>query len=336
MPDSLRQEIQSYLDRIAFRSKPTHYTGSLAFGFVYDSNRNSAPRSGSVLFQDIPIDLPDNQHEHSDKGFLSIGSFRFDHDLGYQEKHNVFGGVLVLRDDQLHLNEQNLQSYVLDVGGTYHAPWVDLTLNPTYTKLRLGDQSYYDAYGGRLRLDHKIDESLAVYAEYQGQFERFKAITPSPSSIDRTGARHDVRSGITWNATPTLQLNTEFDYTRKDAHRDYVAYNGYALVGNVTYLLGGGQFLLVNAQGERDNYVNPDFFVSAARRQDTIIRVRGTYGAPLGFFAGLIDSPDALPSYIADITFTGAVEWLDNGSNIPNDDFSNMKAQFLLTKRWDF
>ena len=336
MPDSLRQEIQAYLDRIAFRRQATHYSATLAFGAVYDSNRNSAPRSGSVLFQDMPIDLPDNQHEHSDKGFLSIGTFRFNHDLGYQDKHELFGGILLLRDDQLHLNEQNLQSYVLDMGATYHSPWVDMTINPTYTKLRLGDQSYYDAYGGRFRLDHKIDESLAVYAEYTGQFERFKAITPSPSSIDRTGARHDLRSGIYWNATPTLQFNTEFDYTRKDAHRDYVAYNGYALVGNMTYLLDGGQFLLLNAQGERDNYVNPDFFVSAARRSDTILRVRGTYGAPLGFFAGLIDSPDALPSYFADITFTGALEWLDNASNIPNDDFSNLKAQFLLTKRWDF
>lgn len=336
MPDSLRREIQGYLDRISFRKKRTRFSASLSFGNTFDTNRNAAPRSGQVLFLDIPLSVPDAQREHSDIGLLSIGTFRVRHDLGFQEKHEVFGGLTIFRDDQLHLNEQNLQSYVFDAGGTYRSQWVDVTLNPIYTKLRLADQSYYDAYGGKLRLDKRVDSAFQVYSEYSGVYEQFRGITFSPSSVDRNGGRHDIRIGLLWTVLPTLQLNFEYDYTRKNARRSYVAYSGHALQGNLTYLMDGGQFFLFQASGERDNYDDADQLVSARTRQDTLFRLRATYGAPLGFFAGLAGAQEYLPDYISDITFTGTLERLDSASNLQNYDYSNVKAQFLLTKRWEF
>lgn len=337
MPDSLRQEIKAYLDRIAFRKKSTRFSASLSFGAAYDSNRNAAPRSGSSLFIDTPVPVADASREHSDKALLSIGSFRVRHDLGYQDKHEVFGGITLFRSDQLHLNEQNLQSYIFDAGGTYKSDWVDVTINPAWTKLRLADQSYYDSYGGRFRLDKTVDQSFAVYAEYAGVYEKFRGITFSTSSVDRTGGRQDVRLGVNWTILPTLLLNFEYDYTRKNARKSYVAYDANALSGNLTYLMDGGSFLLFTAMGERDQYDDQDPFVSARTRQDTIMRFRGTYGAPLGYFADLVTGDkETLPSYISDITFTGALEWLDSASNLPNYDYSNLKAQFLLTKRWEF
>ncbi len=337
MPDSLRKEIQGYLDRISFRKKLTRFSASLSFGFAYDSNRNAAPRSGDVLFIDIPLEVSDNQREHSDKSFLSIGSLRVRHDLGYQEKHEVFAGLSFYRQDDLHLNDQSLQSYAFDAGGTYKSDWVNVTLQPTHTRIRLADQSYYEATGGRFRLDKKVDKSFDVYADYTGVYENFRGITTSPTSVDRTGGRQEIHAGFTWTVTPTLQLNFEYDYIRKNTRESYVAYDGYQLQGNLTYLMDGGQFLLISASGERDVYDDADPFVSAMRRRDTIMRWRGTYGAPLGFFADLA-SGDAgtLPDYIADITFTGAVEWLDSASILPNYDYSNLRAQFLVTKRWDF
>ncbi|MBL8707482.1 MAG: tetratricopeptide repeat protein [Rhodospirillales bacterium] len=337
MPDSLRQEIQSYLDRIQFRQKRTRYSASLSFGTAYDSNRNAAPRSGESLFMDMPVPVADASREHSDKALLSIGTFRVRHDLGYQEKHEVFGGLTLYRADQLHLNEQNLQSYVFDVGATYRSDWVDVTINPAWTKLRLADQSYYDSYGGRFRLDKKVDQSLDVYGEYTGVYEDFRGITFSTSSVDRTGGRHDARFGVNWVIMPTLQVNFEYDWIRKNARKSYVAYSGHALSGNLTYLMDGGSFFLFTAMGERDQYDDPDLFVSGRTRQDTIMRFRGTYGAPLGYFADLVTGEkETLPSYVADITFTGALEWLDSASNLQNYDYSNLKAQFLLTKRWEF
>lgn len=337
MPDSLRQEIQSYLDRIQFRQKRTRFSASLSFGAAYDSNRNAAPRSGESLFMDMPVPVADSSREHSDKGLLSIGTFRVRHDLGYQEKHEVFGGLTIYRADQLHLNEQNLQSYVFDVGATYRSDWVDVTINPAWTKLRLADQSYYDSYGGRFRLDKKVNQTFDVYAEYTGVYEDFRGITFSTSSVDRTGGRQDVRMGVNWVILPTLQLNFEYDYIRKNARKSYVSYYGQALSGNLTYLMDGGSFFLLTAMGERDQYDDPDLFVSGRTRQDTIMRFRGTYGAPLGYFADLVTGEkETLPSYVADITFTGALEWLDSASNLQNYDYSNLKAQFLLTKRWEF
>jgi len=337
MPDSLRKEIQAYLDRINFRKKLTRYSASLSFGFSYDSNRNAAPRSGGVLFLDTPLDVSDNQREHSDKSFLTMGSFRVRHDLGFQEKHEVFGGVSVFRQDDLHLNDQSLQSYSIDVGGTYKSDWVNVTVNPSHTRLRLADQSYYEATGGRFRLDKKATKEFDVYGEYYGVREHFRGITTSPSSVDRTGGRQEVHFGTTWTLMPTLQLNFEADAIRKNARQSYVAYDGYMLQGNLTYLMPQGQFFLFAASGELDIYDDPDLFVSASTRRDTIMRLRATYGAPIGFFADLTSGDQGtLPDYIADITFTGALQWLDNASNIPNYDYSNLSAQFLVTKRWEF
>lgn len=337
IPESLRQEIQTYLDRIAFVTKPTHYSASLSFGGAYDSNRNFAPRSGQSLVNNTVVDVADSQREHSGKGFLSIGTFRVRHDLGFEAKHEAFGGVTIFRDDQLHLNEQNLQSYVFDGGGTFRSEWVNVTINPAWSKLRLADQSFYDSYGGRLRLEKRVDEIFEAYAEYQGVYEKFRAITFSPTSTERTGGRHDVRLGVNWTLQPNIQLNFEYNRTRKDARKSFNAYDAHTLTGNMTYLMDGGQFLLLTATGERDQYDDPDLTVSDRTRQDTIMRYRATYGAPLGFFADLVTGEqETLPSYIADITFTGALEWLDSASNIKNYDYSNLKAQFLLTKRWEF
>jgi tetratricopeptide (TPR) repeat protein len=337
MPDSLRKEIQSYLDRIGYRRKLTHYSASLSFGFSYDSNRNAAPRSGGVLFLDTPLEVSDNQREHSDKSFLSIGSFRVRHDLGFQEKHEVFGGVSIFRQDDLHLNDQNLQSYSINAGGTYKSDWVNVTVNPSHVRLRLADQSYYEATGGTFRLDKKATKEFDVYGEYYGVREHFRGITTSPSSVDRTGGRQEVHLGTTWTLSPVLQLNFEADVIRKNARQSYVAYDGYQLQGNLTYLMPQGQFFLFSASGELDIYDDPDLFVSASTRRDTIMRLRGTYGAPLGFFADLVSGDQGtLPDYIADITFTGALQWLDNASNLPNYDYSNLSAQFLVSKRWEF
>ena len=73
----------------------------------------------------------------------------------------------------------------------------------------------------------------------------------------------------------------------------------------------------------------------------------GTINSPIttigssSFGSGTAGSKLTLPNamntaVIGDITFTGALEWLDSASNLPNYDYSNLKAQFLLTKRWEF
>lgn len=53
-------------------------------------------------------------------------------------------------------------------------------------------------YGGRFRLEKKVDQTFDVYGEYTGVYEDFRGITTSTSSVDRTGGRQDVRLGVNW------------------------------------------------------------------------------------------------------------------------------------------
>ena len=57
MPDSLREEVDHYLEQIALRRKATRYSATVGGGMQWDSNRNAGPDGDRVLFLDTPFDL---------------------------------------------------------------------------------------------------------------------------------------------------------------------------------------------------------------------------------------------------------------------------------------
>ena len=88
IPADARAEIEAYIERIALARRATRYTATLSAGAHYDTNRAASPRGETRLFFDIPIPVGD---EEDDVGFLGIDSFRVDHDLGFQDRHELFG-----------------------------------------------------------------------------------------------------------------------------------------------------------------------------------------------------------------------------------------------------
>ena len=73
IPDDVRAEVDRYLERIALARRVTRYTATLSVGMHIDTNRNAAPRTGTLLFLNIPIAAGDRV---DDIGYLAVGMSR--------------------------------------------------------------------------------------------------------------------------------------------------------------------------------------------------------------------------------------------------------------------
>ena len=94
MPDSLREEVDYYLEQIALRRKTTRYSATLGGGMQWDSNRNAGPGGDEVLFLDTPFQLVEGKKQSDFSGVMLAG-LRAQHDLGYDAGHMLVGGLQV-------------------------------------------------------------------------------------------------------------------------------------------------------------------------------------------------------------------------------------------------
>ena len=335
IPADVRAEVDSYLERIAVRRRVTRYTASLSLGAHYDTNRPSNPRSGTRLFFDAPIVV---DRAEGDVGYLAIASLRVDHDLGYQERHELFGSLTYYHDDQVQQDTQDLQSFTVEAGGVYRSQFWDIDVVPSVfrTHLRLSRETFFQDIGANLRFEREFGPRIKAFASTRYADQTFSPINENTTSQQRDGRQIEGMVGATWAYSPTMRISGDLLHFDKRAKGnggvEFFSYDRDQVRLTHTWLLGGGQFVLNHVSYQRDRYEEPDVAVSARTRHDDIFRYRFTYGAPLGFFFG----PGTLWREIEDITLTASGEFLRSRSNLNNFDFKNFKAQGLLTKTWRF
>ena len=331
----VRAEVDSYLARIKRQRQTTRYTASLSLGAHYDTNRPANPRSGTRLFFDTPIVV---DREEGDVGYLGIASLRVDHDLGYQERHELFGTLTYYHDEQTQQDTQDLQSFIVEAGGVYRSPFWDIDVVPSVfrTHLRLSRETFFQDFGANLRFEREFGPGIKAFASTRLSDQTFSPINENTTSQERDGRQIEGMVGAAWAYSPTMRISGDllhFDKRAKGSGGiEFFSYDRDQIRLTHTWLLGGGQFVLNHFSYQRDRYEEPDAAVSGRTRHDDIFRYRITYGAPLGFFFG----PGTLWPEIEDITFTASGEFLRSRSNLNNFDFKNFKAQGLLTKTWRF
>ena len=327
----VRAEVDSYLARIKRQRQTTRYTASLTLGVHYDSNRPSAPRRGTRLLFDVPVDV---SGEEDDVGYLGIVSLRVDHDLGYQDRHELFGMVTYYHDEQVTQDTQDVQSFMVEAGGIYRSPFWDIDVVPSVfrTHLRLSRETFFQDIGANLRFERDFTPRIKAFASTRISDQTFSPITETRTAQDRDGRQIEGMVGGRYVISPTMRISGDLLHLDKSAKGEFFSYYRDQVRLEHTWLLGGGQFLLNLFSYQRDRYAKSDQAVSASKRRDDIFRYRLTYGAPLGFFFG----SGTLWGGIEDITLTATGEWLRSHSNLNNFDFKNFKGQGLLTKTWRY
>ncbi len=340
--EEMRTEIDRFLDRIRDARRRTRYAASVSFGMHLDTNRTSAPRSNLRLVGDVPVTVA---RAEADFGYIGVATIQANHDLGYQEGHEVFGSLTYFHDDQTVEDSLDLQSFSVEVGGTMVRAFEEIDVTPSLfrTFVSLSREDFLRETGASIRLDRPFGPTLSGYTAFTLSNQTFHQISENPSESERNGRQFSFAVGGSYLISPAQLLALELLHLDKRSKGDVNAASGLVeeflsfereqLRLNHTWLLGGGQFLLNSFTYQRDRYEDPDsVFVSNSTRRDDIFRYRLTYGAPLSFFFG----DETLPEQLADITFTPSVEALRSRSNLNNNDYKNLKAQVLLTKSWRF
>ncbi len=327
----VRAEVDSYLARIKRLNQTTRYTASLSLGAHYDTNPAAAPRTGTNLVGDVPVNV---SKAEDDVGYLGIVSLRVDHDLGYQDSHELFGVVTYYHDEQVTQDTQDTQSFIVGAGGIYRSPFWDIDVVPSVfrTHVRLSRETFFQDIGANLRFERDFTPRIKAFASARISDQTFSPILETRTAQDRDGRQIEGMVGGTYVISPSMRISGEFLHLDKSAKAEFFSYYRDQVRIEHTWLLGGGQFLLNLISYQRDRYAKSDQAVSASKRRDDIFRYRFTYGAPLGFFFG----SGTLWGGIEDITLTATGEWLRSHSNLNNFDFKNFKAQGLLTKTWRY
>jgi len=332
LPADVRSQVDGFLTDIGRRRQTTRYTASISMGFHSDTNRNAAPSSKTQLLFDNVIT---GATPHKDTGILSIGNVSFVHDLGFQDRHEIFGSFTFYQDRQRDLKNLDIQSFSVHAGGIYKAPWADITLSGSGSHMRLSGHTYLRQLTGTLKVEHEVNPRFRIYLQGQNGYQKFEPVNDNQTAWYRKGPFWNVTGGLNWAMTPSQQVALSFTHQRKFASKNYYGYRRYELDAGHTLLLGSGQFLITNIVLGADVYQQPDTFISNTFRVDRNLRARMTYGAPLSFFNGLItDKP--LPLGIGGLVWTITGEHYRSISNIKNYDYKNEKIQTFLTKTWRF
>ncbi len=281
IPADVRADVEGYLARIRYLRQRTRYTASLSLGGQYDRNVDATPDSRSVLIGGNEFLLVDKVEE-DDFALLGIGSIRVDHDLGYQERHELFGVLTYYHDEQVEQDTFDLESFTVEAGGVYRSgPW-GVSIIPTvfFTHQRLSHANFYQDYGLDLRFERSFGPRLTVFASARISDQDFTGISENPGATARDGRQIEGRVGASYVMSPTMRITGDYLRFDKNADLDFLGYDRDQVRLSHTWLLGGGQFLLTNVTYQRDRYDEAFTFVSGLTRHDDIYRVRATYGAP--------------------------------------------------------
>jgi hypothetical protein len=331
MPDTLREEVDRYLKEIALRRKTTRFSANVGGGMQWDSNRNAGPASGQVLFFDTPFNLVTGRKQ-SDFSGVMIAGLRAQHDLGYDEGHQLLGAAQIYGQKQVDVTELDLMAINGEAGGLYRSRYVDIQPMLYGNYLNLAGDSYVSTVGTGVRANHRFSQTLDLYARFRFDYEFFEKLPTSQVTDQRTGPRYQAGIGTTWTPWPTLRFDAAVAGVDKQAEVPFYTYRGPLVLLSNTWLLGQGQFLLTNFSFEYDAYEGPEPIVSQFTRYDSIYLGGITYGAPLGFLLPFLSPPQA----IRDTLLTLNATYINEQSNLTNYQYDDWRFTLLFTKNFDF
>ena len=338
-------DIDRYISAIERRRKRLRQAVTLTLGSQIDSNRNAAASDKEQLVTGTLTQITSSSDKPTND-IAYIGALRYDlsYDLGYQEGHEIFASMTGYASDQVQLDSLDLGSFSVDAGARIRGGYWVLTPSVNQTAQSLSKEKYLTSRTGRLRLDWNPRPFFNLNGDISYSDERYQNTSESSALRLHSGQRYGARLGGNYTWTPNNRTTVNLFAGEKDAARTYYSYD--SLSGELihAYLFGGGSYISGSIRHGIDRYRDPDFLVtgnSPQHRVDRSTRTRLTYGAPLSQLLpsdlfGDSKAADQVYSFLAPINWSITGEYLNTKSNIPNYEYHNARAQFYLTRRWEF
>ncbi len=333
LPTDIRRQVDDYLHEIRLRRKVTRWSNTLTLGYGYDSNRNAAPSSKTVLFADTPLGLSGSTRKRRDTHFLGVESLSVMHDLGMQAGHAFIASLNSYLGEQTSVDDLDLHSFGFETGAVIKTPLVDFTPTVFFDEILLSRETYLRDEGFRTAWHKPIGSRFALDVLQGWTHEDYSGITESLAAEERSGDLVTVALDAGFMLNSVMKLTGGIGYENKDAKADYNAYEGFSLNASHTWLLPKGQFLLSSLTYTANTYDQADVAISTSTRRDRQLRARAAYGAPATLFL----TDHLLPEWVTrDLSTSLSFEQFRSLSTITNYTYRNSKISWMVSKRWEF
>ena len=343
-----RAEVDRYRRLVRRAARRTRYDASLTFGTQYETNRNTAPSSGTSLVQlgdtRLELDLTSDSREQDDVAIFGLTQVGFEHDLGFHEGHTLRGSFSVYLAGQDQLDEYDTRAYAAELGGRYRAGWGDLTSLLFGGLVELSSETFLKNVGIDLRLERRDGPRRSLRGGFRIEWQDFDSVSQSVTSNEHTGTRFEAGVGATFRPNPVHQLDADLRWIVKDARgsatpgtSDVYSHDGPDLSARHTWLLGGGTFLLSEIGVARDSYWRPDRRITSKRsRRDLRVRASLAFGVPLQTLLATLLPEATIPSVLSGVVMSIGVNHQLVESNIPNYEYDDTKTSLTFTRQWSF
>lgn len=327
-----RERVLALLEQ---RKKRLRQAITLTAGEHFDTNRNAAPNSGTILVSDLPFTLQGSGRAMKDWGTLGVAAYEAEYDLGTDPRMSIYGGATALSDTQAQLKTLNNQTGGLTTGLKFEDGPLNAMGGLFWNSMNLQSDYYLSDYGVNGRLGYKLQNDLEAFTELKYDRQAFHNVPADTSGHDNSGTVPSAWAGLSWQPVPAHIIGGSAGVTRRYALADYMSNTRVAGRLSDTWLLGQGQFLATQGEYGGNVYDAPNTILSSMTRRDRDIRLDLTYGLPTSTLAKAVGAGE-LPEQLADIVLSANAEYYHSMSNMANYTYTNIRTQFLASKHWEF
>lgn len=333
-PES-KAERERVLALLEQRKKRLRQAITLTVGEHFDTDRNAAPNSGTILITDLPYTLQGSGRAMKDWGTLAVGAYEAEYDLGTDPRMSIYGGATALSDTQAQIKTLNNQTGGLTTGLKFEDSSLSAMGGLFWNSMNLQSDYYLSDYGVNGRLGYRLQATLEAFTELKYDRQAFHNVPADTSGHDNSGTVPSAWAGLIWKPVPAHIISGSAGVTRRYALADYMSNSRLAGRLSDTWLLGQGQFLATQGEYGGNVYDAPNILLSAMTRHDHDMRLDLTYGLPMSTLAGTAGLGE-LPEQLADIVLSANAEYYHSMSNMANYSYTNIRTQILVSKHWEF
>ena len=295
------------------------FFGLVSVGGRYESNANSSPKGGTVLFVDLPRVLDDESTGHSDivTSVAASASYLRLFEIPWLPRVQLSGQYLSQFYDDM--DELDFSGPSVDFGPwlRFGSPTIAIEVRPyvSYAAYRLDNDRFAEMKGVGLSFQSALSERDFVSVTLLAQDQRY-IDSPARTVSDRTGDYFTYGGQYTHQLAPNQYVSLQIQGERASAREDYQSYDRY--VGGLGYrllfdgFLGQGRNTLnLAARFRATRYDEADPQISATRKRK---EDRTEIGLDW-----------SIPVYRS-LAVTLNVQHTINDANIPNVDYDNTSA----------
>jgi tetratricopeptide (TPR) repeat protein len=242
VPPEVKARAQTFLAEIDRQIRPHKFSGTVLFGFRYQSNANAAPTGGNVRFGGFEAQLDRQFTAKRDWNSFVVANLQHLWDLGTQAGDALDTQATVYFARQFERREVNLFYGGITTGPRlmlWPAEVKQLSVRP-YVGLDyviLGQVTEYLAPGGGVTLEKKwADATVSLTGE--ARYRDYHNSAKRPVNDFRTGWEKFGRLAADWRPVPWLTLGATAGAGHFAAKQQFESYTEWLLGAGVQVNLG--------------------------------------------------------------------------------------------------